>query len=165
MKLAVRHVFGDNENGIQFPSITICNQNYYLQNPLMKKCLSIEPNTWDLLGSLNSCMKEDPNFTIDSFMDSIELDIRNIVALEFIWTGSKNVYLNEKGNLAWSIVFHYAFGPCYLFDLSRIEEYKYISYKERMRPGLAFVITETNPWKKVFVLVHTEVDRICDSPF
>ena len=59
---------------------------------------------------------------------------------------------------AWSRTFHYGLGLCYTFDLSKIEKFKHISYKERMRPGLAFVMAENNQWQEVYLMVHTRND-------
>lgn len=46
-------------------------------------------------------------------------------------------------------------GPCYTFDLSRINKYKYVPYLERSRPGIEIVIAEKNPWERTRILLHT----------
>ena len=150
------YVFGDNENGIQFPLFTICRRDFFAQNQLMKEC---QHGAWDFIGSLVSCMKEDRNFQINYFMDILQLDVRKVVAMVGIWTGSEYIFLQDDiDDQAWFVIFHYAFGPCYTFDLSKIEKFKYVSYQERMRPGLGFVMAENNSWLKVFVMVHARND-------
>ena len=150
------YIFGDNENGIQFPLITICSQDFSGQNQLMKDCKS---GKHDFIGSIVSCMKANSNYQINSFLDGLRLDIRKLVAEVVIWTGSEHIHLLDGlDDQAWSMTFHYALGLCYTFDLSKIEKFKYISYQERMRPALAFLMAENNPWQKVFVMVHTRND-------
>ena len=136
-------IFGDNENGIQFPLITICSQDFSGQNQLMKDCKS---GNHDFIGSFVSCMKANSNYQINSFLDGLRLDIRKLVAEVVIWTGSEHIHLLDGlDDQAWSMTFHYALGLCYTFDLSKIEKFKYISYQERMRPALAFLRAENNP--------------------
>jgi hypothetical protein len=113
----------------------------------------------DFIGSFVSCMKAKGDFPINSFLDSFRLDIGKLVAMVWIWTGSENIdLLDGMDDQAWSRTFHYGLGLCYTFDLSKIEKFKYISYQERMRPGLAIEMAENNPWQKVFVMVHTRND-------
>ena len=64
--------FGDYEKGIQFPLITMCDPNIYTKNTLMKDCYTGE---FDFIGSFVSCMKHNKNFGVESFMDSLQLDI------------------------------------------------------------------------------------------
>ena len=71
-------VFGDNEKGIQFPVITICEYDFYTNNPLMKDCHTVN---WDFIGSFVSCMKAKGDVPINSFLDSLRLDIRKLVAM------------------------------------------------------------------------------------
>ena len=150
------YVFGDNENGIQFPLFTICRRDFFVHNQLIKEC---QNGDWDFIGSLVSCMKKYENFHINSFLDSLQLDIRKVVAMVGIWTGSEYIFLpDDIDDQAWFGIYHYAFGPCYTFDLSKIEKFKYVSYQERMRPGLGFVMAENNSWLKVFVMVHARND-------
>ena len=79
------YVLGDSINGIKFPVITICQTDFYARNPLLKDCI---PKSWNLINSFIHCMKKDKNFLIESFMDSLQLDIRKIVAMVRLWTGS-----------------------------------------------------------------------------
>ena len=108
------YIFGDNENGIQFPLITICSQDFSEQNQLMKDCKS---GSHDFIGSFIFCMKANSNYQINSFLDGLRLDIRKLVAKVVIWTGSEHIYLLDGlYDQAWSMIFHYALGLCYTFD-------------------------------------------------
>ena len=64
------NVFGDNDKGIQFPLIAICDYDFQ-KNPLMKDCYTDKHN---FISSFVSCMKEDKNFLIESFLRKIILD-------------------------------------------------------------------------------------------
>ena len=122
----------------------------------MKDCRS---GNHDFIGSFVSCMKANSNYQINSFLDGLRLDIRKLVAMVRIWTGSEHIdLLDGMDDQAWSRTFHYGLGLCYTFDLSKIEKFKHISYKERMRPGLAFVMAENNQWQEVYLMVHTRND-------
>ena len=150
-----RYLFGDNEKGIMFPVITICDADFYRKNYLMKNCHS---RHWDLIHSFVSCMKQDTTFLIESFIDSLQLDIRKIVAIVRVWTGLEYISLQDLDGQAWSMIFNYAFGFCHTFDLSKLDKFKYVSYQEILRPGLEFVIAENNQWKKPNILLHTKND-------
>ena len=147
-------VFGDNENGIQFPFITIYDEDFFTKHPLLKNCYS----TWDLIGSFISCIKENKNFRMESFMDNLQLDIRKIVARVVLWTGRENIILDNLNGKSWSKTFHYAFGLSHTFDLSKIDKFQYVSYQEIMRPGLSLVMAENNPWQRISIMLHTKND-------
>jgi hypothetical protein len=147
-------VFGDNEKGIKFPLITICDHDF-TKNPLMKNCCT---NRYDFISSFFSCMKEDSNLLIESFMDSIQLDIRKIVSMVSVWTGSAEyISLQNLDGHAWSGIFDHMWGFCHTFDLSKINKFKYVPYK-RLRPGLKFVMAENNPWQRIAIMFHTKND-------
>ena len=148
-------IFGDNEKGIQFPVITICEPDFYANNPLMKDC---HTGNWDFIASFVSCMKEDNNFLLESFMDSLQIDIRKIVLMVRLWTGSEYISLQDLENNAWSRIFHYGWGFCHSFDLSKIPQFKYVSYQEIWRPGIGIEMVENNPWKRVSTILHTKDD-------
>ena len=148
-------VFGDNNNGIQFPLITICDFDFYTKNPLMKDCHN---RNWDFIRSFVSCMKEDNNFLIESFMDSLQLDIRKIVAMVSVWTGSEDSRLEDLDGQAWSRIFNYGWGFCHTFDLSKIDKFKYVSYQNIWKPGLKFWMAEDNPWERPVIMMHTKHD-------
>ena len=149
------NIFGDNEKGIQFPLITMCDHDIYAKNSLMKDCYTRE---YDFIGSFVSCMKQNKNFWVESFMDSLQLDIRKIVARVQVWTGSEYISFQNLERQAWSRIFHYEFGFCHSFDLSKINKFEYLPYRERMRPGLAIVMAENNQWQSSAIMVHTKYD-------
>ena len=149
------YIFGDSKNGIQFPVITICETDFFATNPLFKDCI---PETWNLINSFIHCMKKDENFLIESFMDSLQLDIRKIVAMVHIFTGSEHIILQDIDSQAWSKIFHYAWGFCHTFDLSKINKFEYVSYGEIWRPLLVFSMSENNPWQKLIMMLHTKND-------
>ena len=149
------NIFGDNEKGIQFPLITMCDWDIVTKNTLMKDCYTRE---YDFIGSFVSCMKQNKSFSVESFMASLQLDIRKIVARVQVWTGSEYISLQNLEGQAWSSIFHYEFGFCHSFDLSKINKFEYIPYRERMRPGLGIVMADNNPWQSSAIMVHTKVD-------
>jgi hypothetical protein len=91
----ISNSFGDNPNGIEFPLITLCQPGFSFNNPLMKDC---EDGSWDFISSFESCLKNDKNFNIDSFMESLQTEISNIVEGAYIWTGSEYLSLST-GNI------------------------------------------------------------------
>ena len=149
------YLFGDNENGIRFPIVTICDSEFYHKNSLLKNC---HTKHWDLIHSYVSCMKKDKTFLIETFMDSLQLDVRKIVTMVRVWTGSEYIILQDLYGQAWSKIFNYAFGFCHTFDLSKIDKFEYVSYQEILRPGLEFVMSETNKLKKPNIMLHTKND-------
>ena len=147
--------FGDNEHGIQFPSITIYDEDFYTKHPLMKDCYN---DTWGLISSFVSCIKKDKNFLMESFLDNLELDIRKIVTMVILWTGKENIILEDLDGQAWSRTFHYSFGLSHTFDLSKIAKFQHVSYQEKMRPTLNFIMAKNNPWQTISVMLHTKAD-------
>ena len=147
------NVFGDNDKGIQFPLIAICDYGFP-RNPLMKDCFT---DYYDFVSSFVSCMKEDKNFLMESYMDSLQLDVKEIVAMVSVWTGLEFISLQNLDGHAWSRIFDYVWGFCHTFDLSIINKFEYVPYK-RMRPGLEFVMAENNPWQRIAIMFHTKND-------
>ena len=148
------YVFGDNDNGIQFPLITICQPAFdFYKNPLVKDC---HDGKYNLIHLFVSCMKQDENFLIESFLNSLQLDVRQIVLKVHLWTGSETIMLQD--GQAWSKIFNYGWGFCHTFDLSKIKKFKYVSYGEIWRPRLVFVMAQNNPWEKAIIMLHTKND-------
>ena len=147
--------FGDTDKGIQFPLITVCNSYFWSENPLMKKCYD---GSWHFIHSFISCMKDDTDFGIDTFMESVRIEIRDVVEKVRIWTGSEYIDLQLWYEHVWSMAFSDLLGPCFTFDLSKVDGFEYISLKERLRPGIEFILTENNPIKVATVLFHTQHD-------
>ena len=152
----ISHSFGDNTIGIQFPLITICdNTNFYQKNPTLEAC---GDGSWNYISEFQSCMKTDKNFNVSSFMKSLQNDIKNIVEVTYFWTGEEYLDLNYIDDQVWFEVFTDLDGPCYTFDLSRIDQFKYVPYSERSRPGIEFVVAKKNTWKMATMYLHTRND-------
>ena len=152
----ISHSFGDNTIGIQFPLITICdNTNFYQKNTTLEAC---GDGSWNYISEFQSCMKNDKNFNISSFMKSLQNDIKNIVEVTYFWTGEEYLNLNYLDDKVWFEVFTDLDGPCYTFDLSRIDQFKYVPYSERSRPGIEFVMAKKNTWKMATMYLHTRND-------
>ena len=147
--------FGDTSKGIQFPLITFCNGNFWSENPLMKKCYD---GSWHFIHSFVSCMKVDPDFRIDTFMESIRIEIRDIVEKVRVWTGSEYIDLQLLFEHVWSSAFSDLLGPCFTLDLSKVDGFEYVSLEERLRPGIEIILAENNPINVVTVLFHTQYD-------
>ena len=161
--------FGDSDKGIQFPLITLCNDNFFSENPLMKKCYD---GSWHFIKAFVSCMKSDQDFRIDTFMETVQIEIGDIVEKVRIWTGSEYINLqlsyehvwSRHGQALllrspWSRVFGPSqFGRCITFDLSKIDEFEYVSLEESLRPGIELTIAENNPWQIATMLFHTRHD-------
>ena len=58
----ISHKFGDTRNGIQFPLVTFCPNNF---PAIMNNCRDkFHPN---FIPSFALCLKNDPNFNVDNF--------------------------------------------------------------------------------------------------
>ena len=71
------------------------------------------------------------------------------------WTGSEYANLDEK---LWTRVFVDLISPCYTFDLSRLEKFKYVPVNTASRPGIEFIIAENNVWPNASLMLHTRFD-------
>ena len=152
----IRFRFGDSDKGIQFPLITLCNDQFFSENPLMKKCYD---GSWHFIKAFVSCMKSDQDFRIDAFMETVKVEIKDIVESVRIWTGSEHINLQLSYEHVWSRVFGPSqFGPCFTFDLSKMDEFEYVSLEESLRPGIELTIAENNPWQIATMLFHTRHD-------
>ena len=99
----------------------------------MKKCYD---GSWHFIKAFVSCMKSDQDFRIDAFMETVQIEIGDIVEKVRIWTGSEYIDLQLSYEHVWSRVFGPSqFGPCFTFDLSKTDEFEYVSLEESMRPG------------------------------
>ena len=55
-------------------------------------------------------------------------------------------------------MFHSSFGPCYTFDLSKVEKLEFVSYQGATRPGIEFVLAENNPFEAANIILHSKKD-------
>ena len=88
-------------------------------------------------------------------MQNFHPEIEKIVKLVRIWTGAGYTNLDHGAN--WTKVFHQK-GPCFTFDISKVNKFKYVSLKPGDRPAIEFIIAEDNPWKDVGLILHTRSD-------
>ena len=135
----ISYKYGENEQGIQFPLITLCNFN--LQND--------DESSWNFLSALVSCMRRNKSDHMQNYHPE------NVVEMVQFWTGSK--YVNFNGKVL-TKVFHKKWGPCYTFDLSKVDKFKYVLIEAGTRTGIEFVIAENNPWKEAMLMLHTRSD-------
>ena len=53
--------YGETELGIQFPLITLCQTNIFLENPMLKEC---HDGSWDFISTVVSCIKGNKTFKV-----------------------------------------------------------------------------------------------------
>jgi hypothetical protein len=144
----ISYKYGETDQGIQFPLITLCNWNIFVNDPMIKEC---HDGSWNFISTLISCIKRNKT----SHMQNFHPEIRYIVEMVRIWTGSG--YTNLEHGTVWTKVFHQK-GPCFAFDISKVDKFKYVSLKPGERPGIEFIIAKNNPWKDLGLILHTKFD-------
>ena len=147
--------FGENERGIQFPLITLCNFNRFVDNEMLKEC---NDGSWNFMSALVSCVKSNKTLIGADDIQNFHPGLKNIVEMVRFWTGSKYVNLHHFNETVWTKVFHYKYGPCYKFDLSKIENYKYVQLNAGQFPAIEFVMAEKNLWTSAILILHTRFD-------
>ena len=147
--------FGENERGIQFPLITLCNFNRFVDNEMLKEC---NDGSWNFMSALVSCVKSNKTLIGADDMQNFHPGLKNIVEMVRFWTGLKYVNLHHFNETVWTEVFHYKYGPCYKFDLSKIENYKYVQLNAGQFPAIEFVMAEKNLWTSAILILHTRFD-------
>ena len=143
--------YGEFEQGIQFPLITLCNWNIFRTDPIIKEC---HDGSWNFISTLISCMKRNKT----SHMQNFHPEIGNIVEMVQFWTGSKYINVQHLDEKIWTRVFLDSFGPCYMFDLSKVEKLSNVSIEAGKKPGIEFVMAENNPWQRSELIVHSRFD-------
>ena len=127
MSTDIRFNFGDNKDGIEFPHISICHYLFPKYNSFLENCRG-DALTFTL--AITNCLKNDPNFQIDAFTKSLfKIEKESVIENVRLWHGSGFTSLNHLSDGVWSMVFDGAFGPCFTFDLSKSEKYRFIPYK------------------------------------
>ena len=139
---------------IQFPQITLCQPFIFLNHPIMKEC---HDGSWNFISTVVSCLKNNKTLKVADLIDNLHPEIGDIVEMVRIWTGSKYVNLWPLYEKVWTQVFIDEIGPCYTFDLSKVDKFKYISL-EAGRPGVEFVMAEKNPLQTAKLLLHARFD-------
>ena len=144
----ISYKYGETKQGIQFPLITLCNWRLKL-----KECYDYD-GSWNFISILASCLKKNKT----SQMHNLHPEIRNIVEIVKFWTGSENVNQDQFYGTVWTKVFHQDRGPCYTFDLSKIDKFKYVPLMGGQSPFIKFVMAENNPWNDLALGLHTRLD-------
>ena len=138
MSTDISYKYGETKERIQFPLVTLCNLNIFLNDSTIKEC---NDGSWSFISILFSCMKNNKPSKVADVMQNPHPEIRNIVEKVQFWTGSE--YVNVNHGSVWTKVFHKSYGPCYTFDVSKIEKFKYVSIKAVQRPAIEFVMPKT----------------------
>ena len=147
----ISYKYGETEQGIQFPLISLCNLNSVVNDPMIKEC---HDGSWNWIRTLVSCMKINKTLKV---ADHMHPEIKNIVDMVQIWTGSEYINLHHFYGTVWAKVFHEK-GPCYTFDISKVFKFKYVSLKPGQRPAIEFIMAENNHWRDAGVILHTRFD-------
>ena len=119
----ITYSIGDNdEKGITFPQVTICNYDFTRQNPVLDKCRNESKN---FLQAMSNCFNTDPNFNMDEFKQSLELDPKVFIKSIILKYGSTVIKpLDNLENIILSNVYHERFGLCYNIDLEKSAKYQ-----------------------------------------
>ena len=91
-------------------------------------------------------------------MESLHPERRSIFEIARIWTGTGYIHFEEFEDQLWSRVFHFSYGPCYTFDLSKVAELEFVSYQGNTRPGIEFVLADSNPFDSAYLMLHSKND-------
>ena len=83
----ISYKYGENEQGIQFPLITLCNFNIRNDDPTIRDCYD---ESWNFLSALVSCMRRNKS---DHMPNSHP---ENVVERVKFWTGSGYVNLHNS---------------------------------------------------------------------
>ena len=153
----ITYKYGHPYLGFQYPQITLCHPNIYLEHPMFKECRG---DALEFISVIKSCMKSNNTSEIADLIQNLHPEIGNIVKMVRFWTGSKYVSLWPLYKKVWTPVFLDDFGLCYTFDLSKVEKLKYFSLDTDGfgRPGIEFVMAEKNVWQTADLLLHTRFD-------
>ena len=148
----VRYRQEEAKPGNQFPLITLCNSRDFFGNPIIKDC--VDGLSWDFIGTVVCCMKHNNTSKEANFIQNLPLEKGDIVEMVRFWTGSK--YLQQLDGKAWTTVFLEKSGPCYTFDLSKVDKLKHISLENGKRPAIEFVMAEN--LQRAVLMLHTRFD-------
>ena len=147
--------FGDKDNGIQFPLVTLCQYKFPAHNSILNKRSN---NSDHFMSAIFDCLKNDKKFQIDDFMESLQIQRRNVVNSAMIRDGFKQIDLSHLDELAWSRVFHKRYGLCFTYDLSQSDKFKFVQYHGTSRPGLYLTLDDNRPWESITIFLHSKND-------
>ena len=153
----ITHTVGDGNGNISFPQITFCGFPLSGQNPVLSKYSKTE---YDFFTSIYTYAKEDPTFDLKSLMEGFEMDVfQFLIRVNLTVAGNERFVFNSKDSKLWSVFFHFLFGLCYSFNLSRDSEFSTLSVTENMwQPILNFEFKENLPWSWIAFFIHNEND-------
>ena len=151
----ISYRYGEGKYGIQFPQITLCQPFIFLNHPIMKEC---HDGSWNFISTVVSCMKNNKTIKVADLIQNLHPEIGKVVELVQLWTGSKYVSLWPLYKEVWTRVFVEELGPCYTFDMSKVDKFKYVSLEASGRPGIEFVMAENNLWQTAKLILHTRFD-------
>ena len=151
----ISYNYGESQPGNRFPLITLCNFKIFFQNPIFKEC---GDGSWKFISTIVSCMKSNKTLKEADLMENLHPEIGSLVEMVQFWTGSKYINVQHLDEKIWTRVFLKSFGPCYMFDLSKVDKLNHISIEAGERPGIEFVMAENNPWQSLELMVHSRFD-------
>ena len=151
----ISYIYGESKPGDQFPLITLCQFKDFYQNPIFKEC---GDGSWKFISTVVSCIKSNKTFKEADLMQNLHLEIGNIVEMVQFWTGSKYVNVQHLDEGIWTKAFLDVLGPCYTFDLSKVDKLNNISLEAGEKPGIEFVMAENNPWQRPEIIFHAKFD-------
>mgnify|MGYP001162975407 FL=1 len=131
-------------------------ENYIGEISILKNCSDRYYKY--LISEFSACLKKYKNFKVAPVLESLQTERGAIFEIARIWTGTGYIELEEFYDQLWSTVYHYALGFCFTFDLSKVKEYEFVIYQGNTRPGIEFVITDTNPYGPLKISLHTKND-------
>ena len=103
--------------GIIFPQITICDFLFARNNPILNKCSN---GNKDFMTAMELCLKNDPDFKIEAFNDTLQTDHKLFIQnLTLKYGALWSFNLDHLDKIVWSNVYHRRFGLCYNLDLTR----------------------------------------------
>ena len=150
----ISYLYGETKLGIQFPQITICKR--FPEYPILEEC---HDGSFNFVKTFLSCMKRNKSFEL---MQTWHPEIGKVVEMVQFWTGNGYLSLWSLYENVWTKAFlidgGYYSGPCYTFDLSKVDKFKYVPLNNAGRPGIEFVMAEKNQWQTVSFMLHTVFD-------
>ena len=109
MSTDVSFKYGETKQGIQFPLITLCSAQIFIDDPMIEECYD-GSRISDFISTLISCIKRNKTSHVQIFHP----ELRDIVEMVKFYTGSE--YVNLHHGTVWTKVFHHK-GPCYTLDI------------------------------------------------
>ena len=155
--LTTNIVYTFDERGVQFPLLTFCDKHFTNKNKILQACKD-ESEFAIFIEAVTACLKKSKNFKISTLINSFEDDRKDIINITRFWNGYNFTELQNLDDQIWSRVYHPMYGPCFMFNPSDIDEFKHIPHIGYTRPGFNFLLSDSIPWKKIRIFLHTKDD-------